>query len=179
MIDLAILGLLHERPRHGYELKTCLLDLGSTRVSFGTLYPALRRLERRGFIAALRESGRRKAYRLTETGKIELDRILNAADSDEDRDFNMKLAFFRHLEPPARMRTLKRRRRQLAERLRTAQDAMQRSISHREDDPYAGALLRHNIQTTEADIEWLDRLIAFARTEQEIEIPRSLRGGRK
>jgi DNA-binding PadR family transcriptional regulator len=179
MIDLAILGLLHERPRHGYELKTHLLDLGFTRVSFGTLYPALRRLEKHGFIEALRQSGRRKAYRLTETGTLELERILNAADSDEDRSFNLKLAFFHHLDPAARLRTLKRRRRELVSRLRTAQEAVQRSTADGNDDPYAAALRRHNVHTTETEIEWLDQLIAFARTEQAHEVPRTLRGGNK
>ena len=52
MLELAILGLLQEQPRHGYELKKVLREtLGSFwGVSFGSLYPALRRLERSGAI---------------------------------------------------------------------------------------------------------------------------------
>jgi DNA-binding PadR family transcriptional regulator len=48
MLELAILGLLKEQPLHGYELKKRLGDtLGLLwGVSFGSLYPALRRLER-------------------------------------------------------------------------------------------------------------------------------------
>jgi DNA-binding PadR family transcriptional regulator len=168
--------MLREEARHGYEIKARLLDLGYARVSFGTLYPALRRLEKRGLIEALRQTGRRKAYRLTDGGAVELDRILNSADDDEDRSFNMRLAFFRYLEPAARLRTLKRRRRQLVERLRSSQGAIQRSISEGHDDHYTTALLRHNITTTEADIEWLDQLIGFARTEQITTVPRTLRG---
>jgi DNA-binding PadR family transcriptional regulator len=171
--------MLRGEPRHGYQIKARLLDLGYARVSFGTLYPALRRLEKRGLIEALRQSGRRKAYRLTDSGAVELDRILNSAEDDEDRSFNMKLAFFSYLEPPARLRALKRRRRQLGERLRTNQDAIQRSVSEGRDDHYTIALLRHNVTTTEADIEWLDRLIAFARTEQTATVPKTLRGEAK
>jgi DNA-binding PadR family transcriptional regulator len=104
MFDLAILGLLRKRPRHGYELKARLLELGFARVSFGSLYPALRRLEKRGFVEALRQSGRRKAYRLTDSGIGELARILDSAEDDEDRRFNMRLAFFQYLEPAARLR---------------------------------------------------------------------------
>ncbi len=177
MIDLAVLGLLRKHPRHGYELKARLLELGFSRVSFGTLYPALRRLEKRGFIEALRQSGRRKAYKLTPLGEDELARILDTADDDEDRRFNLRLAFFQYLEPAARLRTLKRRRNQLVGRLRTAQEALQRSTSEGQDDHYTAALLRHNIGTTEADIDWLDQLIAYARTEQEAEVPRPLTGG--
>jgi hypothetical protein len=75
-----------------------------------------------------------------------------------------------------RLRSLKRRRRQLVDRLGTAQEAGQRSISEAPGDYYTMALLRHNIETTEADIEWLNQLIAFARTEQEAQVPRPLGG---
>jgi len=52
MLEIAVLGLLREQPLHGYELKK---RLGETLgflwgVSYGSLYPALRRLEREGAI---------------------------------------------------------------------------------------------------------------------------------
>lgn len=52
MLELAVLGLLKEQPLHGYELKKRLSDtLGFLwGVSYGSLYPALRRLERDGAI---------------------------------------------------------------------------------------------------------------------------------
>ena len=53
MLDFAVLGLLMEQPRHGYELKRSLGELGFWKVSFGSLYPALRRLEKRGAIEAV------------------------------------------------------------------------------------------------------------------------------
>lgn len=177
MFDLAVLGLLRRRPRHGYELKVRLLELGIARVSFGSLYPALRRLEKHGFIEALRQSGRRKAYRLTAAGEQELARILGSAEDDEARRFDTRLAFFQYLEPAARLRSLKRRRNHLVSRLRTAQTALQHSNAEGPVDHYTAALLQHNIATTESDIAWLDQLIAYARTEQEVEVPRTLTGG--
>lgn len=52
MLELAILGLLKESPLHGYELKKRLNEtLGHVwGVSYGSLYPALARLERTGAI---------------------------------------------------------------------------------------------------------------------------------
>jgi DNA-binding PadR family transcriptional regulator len=52
MLDIAVLGLLKEQPLHGYELKKRLSEtLGFLwGVSYGSLYPALRRLEREGYI---------------------------------------------------------------------------------------------------------------------------------
>lgn len=55
MLELAILGLLHDQPLHGYELKKRLAEtLGSAwGGSFGSLYPALRRLQRAGAIESV------------------------------------------------------------------------------------------------------------------------------
>jgi DNA-binding PadR family transcriptional regulator len=55
VLELAILGLLKEQPLHGYELKKRLGDtLGFLwGVSYGSLYPALRRLEQSGAIASV------------------------------------------------------------------------------------------------------------------------------
>jgi DNA-binding PadR family transcriptional regulator len=55
MLELAVLGLLQEQPLHGYELKK---RLGETLgflwgVSYGSLYPALRRLEDDGAIESV------------------------------------------------------------------------------------------------------------------------------
>ncbi len=55
MLELAILGLLEEQELHGYELRK---RLGETlgflvSVSFGSLYPALARLEASGAVVAL------------------------------------------------------------------------------------------------------------------------------
>ena len=65
MLDLAILGLLEERELHGYEIRKQLLEhLGLlANVSFGSLYPALARLEAAGAVEAteLPPPGRRAA----------------------------------------------------------------------------------------------------------------------
>jgi DNA-binding PadR family transcriptional regulator len=52
MLELAILGLLEENDLHGYELRKRLGDLLGLRlaISFGSLYPALGRLEKAGLV---------------------------------------------------------------------------------------------------------------------------------
>lgn len=54
MLDMAILGLLEDRDLHGYEIRRQLRDnLGIlANVSFGSIYPALTRLEKAGAVAA-------------------------------------------------------------------------------------------------------------------------------
>src|SRR6266545_4799832 len=65
MLELAILGLLKERSMHGYQLSKRLTDTlgGFWRVSYGSLYPTLRRLERDGAVERVfdgQEVGRRR-----------------------------------------------------------------------------------------------------------------------
>ena len=54
MLDMAILGLLEERDLHGYEIRRQMRDnLGLlANVSFGSIYPALTRLEKAGAVRA-------------------------------------------------------------------------------------------------------------------------------
>ena len=112
MLELAILGLLKELPLHGYELKKRLNDnLGHLwGVSYGSLYPALARLEKAGAIEVIdppvsastipatgsisgeaaaarlrrrpRPSGRtRKAYRIASRGQALFTELLQAEPS--------------------------------------------------------------------------------------------------
>ena len=58
MLDLAILGLLEERDLHGYEIRRQLREhLGLlANVSFGSIYPALTRLEKSGAVVAAEDA---------------------------------------------------------------------------------------------------------------------------
>ena len=60
MLELAILGFLAEGPLHGYELRRRLAQLsGYTRpVSDGSLYPAINRLVRDGWLERHAEPGK-------------------------------------------------------------------------------------------------------------------------
>jgi DNA-binding PadR family transcriptional regulator len=55
MLEMAVLGLLKEQPMHGYDLRKRLRsDFGLlSSLSFGSLYPALARLERQGAVREL------------------------------------------------------------------------------------------------------------------------------
>jgi len=171
MLDLAILGLLREQPHHGYELKQQLAELGFWKVSFGSLYPAIRRLEKRGYIEALRSTGRRKSYRITDSGRTAFDEMLaeDPGQTEEDRRFQLRVAFFRYVEPTLRIQTLQRRRRQLVDRLGVSKSALRDATARRGSlDRYTQALMERSLRTTEADIEWLDELIAAERSTQPI-----------
>src|SRR5207248_3821099 len=133
---------------HGYELKKRLSAAFGpfSSVSFGSLYPALNRLEAAGAVKAVealepqapraipmtgsmtgeaaafrarrepKRGGRaKKVYGITERGEKLFEELLEADSSsaDDDRGFNLRLAFCRYLPPDARLGMLERRRAQL------------------------------------------------------------------
>lgn len=169
MLELAVLGLLKEQPMHGYHLSRELTDSlgGLWRVSYGSLYPTLRRLERDGAIESEagdeRGARRKKVYRITETGEAMFLDLLQEAPQEgqaEDARFRMRLAFFRYLAPETRIRLLERRRQALQRRLSAVSASLR---ANREIDDYGAALIEHNRATIGSDISWLDGLIAAER----------------
>ena len=168
MLEFAILGLLREQPRHGYELRRTLADLGFWSVSFGSLYPAIKRLEKAGQIAVKSQSGRRKSYQITDSGEDRFAEMLNDETPDDERSFNLRLAFLRYLDPDTRIDVLERRRAHLVERLAVARDALKRGAERTRErmDRYTLALMEHGVASAEADIAWLDELIETERAEK-------------
>lgn len=75
--ELAILSLLAERPRHGYEIEQIIEQRGMrnwTEIGFSSIYYLLAKLENAGMIYSRMESSRgkgpaRKVYALTQTGR--------------------------------------------------------------------------------------------------------------
>jgi PadR family transcriptional regulator PadR len=78
-LDLLILKTLALAPQHGWAISERIQQISSDvlRVQQGSLYPALHRLERRGWIKAkwgVSDNNRRaKFYELTRTGRKQLD----------------------------------------------------------------------------------------------------------
>ena len=170
MLELAILGLLKERPMHGYELRKQLgqkLGLFWT-VSFGSLYPTLRRLEKRGAVAKVvaepQTSRRKQEYRITDVGEHEFLELLEegAGTGAEQEKFSLRLAFFRYLRPEIRIRLLERRKAYLEDKLDEGRRSLHRARRVRADT-YTMSLVRHGVETTAADIAWLDELIVAER----------------
>jgi DNA-binding PadR family transcriptional regulator len=173
MLELAILGLLFEAPVHGYELRKRLsVRLGGLRViSYGSLYPALRRLTRAGLIAE--ETGPaaegtwsrrgRRVYRITAEGKERFAELLADAGPQafDDDGFGVHLAFFSRTPAEIRMRILEGRRRAVEER----RDGLRAVLARAGEqiDRYTRELHQLGLDTTEREVRWLNELI---RSEQ-------------
>ncbi|RRR99636.1 PadR family transcriptional regulator [Glycomyces terrestris] len=185
MLELAILGLLHESPMHGYELRKRLLALlGAIRAAFsyGSLYPTLKRMRLRGLIveevpagdadakgAGARAAGEkpllsgrraRKVYRLTPEGKEHFAQLMADAgpESADEALFGVHFAFFSRTDPATRLRILEARRRRVEERRERIREALARTAERL--DAYGLELQRHGLETAEREVRWLNELIA-------------------
>jgi DNA-binding PadR family transcriptional regulator len=179
VLDLAVLGLLHESPMHGYELRKRLnAVLGAFRaLSYGTLYPCLKDLVARGWIVdshtspatQTASSGRaRIVYELTAEGKERFQELLAEAGPAawEDESFDVRFAFFARTDAAVRLRILEGRRTRLEERLDNVRVAATRARDRM--DGYTMALQQHGLDAAEREVRWLNELIETERrTPQE------------
>ena len=180
MLEFAILGVLHEAPMHGYELRKRLTALlGAFRAfSYGSLYPTLRRMQRAGWIVeedADKDPGNgrtatwgrraRRVYKITAEGKERFAELIADAGPQtfDDDGFGVHLAFFSRTPAEIRMRILEGRRRRVEERREGLRAALARAGE--QIDRYTQELHRMGLETSEREVRWLNELIAKEQAE--------------
>jgi DNA-binding PadR family transcriptional regulator len=178
VLELAVLGLLHQSPLHGYELRKRLATtLGAFRAfSYGSLYPCLKSLVAQGLIvgddaadaSAPAIAGKRAkiVYRLTAEGKEHLQNLLDEAGPAawEDENFGVHFAFFGQTDADVRLRILEGRRSRLEERLENVRVSAARARDR--FDTYTLELQQHGLESVEREVRWLNELIVTERTSQ-------------
>src|SRR6516165_6626061 len=157
MLDMAILGLLEERDLYGYEIRRQLRDhLGLlANVSFGSIYPALTRLEKSGAVVAT-DGGSASDPRTTAaappTGSLSGElAVLRARRSPGTRSRRGKKVY----------RITDAGRQLFTELL--ADGGATDSGARPDLDPYARSVVEHTTGGVTRDINWLDSLIASER----------------
>jgi DNA-binding PadR family transcriptional regulator len=183
VLEFAILGLLQQSPMHGYELRKQLAEvLGGLRsISYGSLYPALKRLHAAGLVStdepdrraplpadAPPLTGRRGkvVYTITAEGKERFAELVSQAGPEAYDDgglFGVHLAFFRHTAADVRLRILEGRRRTV-ERQR---DGLRSSLARTRErlDRYTLELQRHGLDSVDREVRWLSELIDSERRD--------------
>ena len=183
MLEFAILGLLHRSPMHGYELRKQLAEvLGGLRsISYGSLYPALRRMHAAGLVStdepdrrallpadAPALTGRRGkvVYTITAEGKERFHELVGQTGPEAYDDgglFGVRLAFFRHTAADARLRILEGRRRTVEQQ----REGLRASLARTRErvDRYTLELQRHGLESVDREVRWLNELIDTERRE--------------
>ena len=156
---------------HGYELRKRLnLMLGWGRVlSYGSLYPTLKKMLRRNLIEetapTMTPVSRRPriVYEVTDAGTAEFERLMSEVGPAawEDDTFGVRFAFFGRTDMEIRLRVLEGRRSRLQERLDRVQSQL--SMTEKEVDRYSAELQRHGVESAEREVQWLSELISAER----------------
>jgi DNA-binding PadR family transcriptional regulator len=177
MLELAILGLLQEAPMHGYELrKELATKLGTIRaaISYGTLYPTLKRLRTAGLISEtvpdedsippLTSKRGRVVYKITADGKEHFAELLAQVGPEtyDDAGFGVHFAFFSRTDRATRLRILEGRRRRIEERREGLREVLARATDRL--DAYTLELQRHGLDACEREVRWLEELITNERS---------------
>jgi DNA-binding PadR family transcriptional regulator len=189
VLDLAILGLLEERELHGYEIRRRLREhLGLlANVSFGSIYPALSRLEAAGAVEVIQEAPSSAPPAVPPTGSLSGElAVLRARRRNAPRARRSKKVF-RITAEGRRMFTdlltngsaddarsfglrlafarhlAPQARLSLLERRRSLlveRLGEARATGGGDLDIYARSVVEHTAEGLDRDIAWLDRLIA-------------------
>jgi DNA-binding PadR family transcriptional regulator len=190
MLELAVLGLLKDKQMHGYELRKQLgAMLGPFwQVSWGSLYPALRRLAKSGAVEKVTDetpkkrttkrarttvratktkaarnttisSGRRKTvYRITPLGDEMFAEMLEETAAAADAEHFTLKLAFFRYLPPESRVALLERRRAYLQEKLAQFKSNMRDYKERIDS-YTLALHDHGMASTQSDIDWIDELI--------------------
>lgn len=194
LLDLAILGLLKENDLHGYELSKrlgAILGPGA-RVSFGSVYPALGRLERAGAVAVAgarsltgvpatgslegelstfrhlrgRPAGkagrRRKVYTITDEGAALFDRLLTTEPKGDGDRQFSVRLMFATYLLPQARLSMLERRRRQLQDRLGAESGTEKEY---EKGSYMRLVLDHDREAVQHDLAWVERLIEWERVE--------------
>ncbi len=163
LIELPILAVLAKQPMHGYDIRRLLSPMEGLvgAASYGSIYPMLKQLRKRGHIGATRGEAERGperiTYRITSTGR----RRLAGLFADDKTAFALKLLFFGRASSRTRLCVLQKQRRAWAKQLESRRATTQ-AMADRIGTRYRQALLERMFDQLKRDIAWIDRLIAQA-----------------
>ncbi|HYN88139.1 MAG TPA: PadR family transcriptional regulator [Ardenticatenaceae bacterium] len=156
----AILGLLAQRPMHGYEIDS-EFEQGLRRichVNISQIYAYLKNLEDRGWVryeTVLQERNpAKKVYHLTEEGQAELMHWLShpvEAERQIRDDFLTKLFFCQHLRPDALRDLIENQKRIFQRHLNEVLAAGQYPM-----DYFTRLLYESGLRHARVDLEWIE-----------------------
>jgi DNA-binding PadR family transcriptional regulator len=171
--ELAILTLVAEAPRHGYEIEQIIQERGMrewTEVGFSSIYYLLKKLARAGLVESrLQEAAHgpaRKVYDLTGAGRQALQAaLLEALSMPEPRPSRLMLAIgnLPTLPPAQAVAALGQYRDHLADR----RDHVRQRREAQQPLPYfVDALFDHSLVLIQAEIDWIERFVEQIRENE-------------
>jgi len=166
--ELILLGLLRERPRHGYEIKKQIREILSlfAGVELKSIYYPLRILEKRGLVVQrASKQGRRPqrfVYELTPKGESRFNALLAESLLKLTRpqfSLDVSLYFLRYIKPEVAKRRLHARIYILKKLGQDLSQMLESQSAGCKKDPSLLRILRHNLKMLEAESKFLSEII--------------------
>jgi PadR family transcriptional regulator AphA len=165
-LKYALLGLLAEKPKYGYEIKQEFEGaLGNVwSVAYGQLYPTLRRLSEMQWVTKETAPGKKAAekniYSITPKGRRKLDewllRPLRSSYKVKD-EFTLKFMFFDKLPRDKVLEYLKQQQKKTVMQKENFQRTL---VSIKEElSFFLQAIIRKGIIHLEAENQWLEEVV--------------------
>jgi DNA-binding PadR family transcriptional regulator len=165
--ELVLLGLLKERPKHGYELKKEVKEISSLFAGLDSqsIYYPLKAMEKKDFLikraSKLGKRPERLVYKLTPKGEARFKNLLTHSFlyfKKPQFSLDLCLFFLNHVKPKVARRRLRARMLildKLSRELRQTVNSLEKnrkpfSLSH---------ILRHNLEMVETEKRFLSNLI--------------------
>jgi DNA-binding PadR family transcriptional regulator len=176
--ELAILSLLAEQPRHGYELENAIETRGMrdwTEIGFSSIYYILKKLEGQGWIQSRLEQGTgrgpaRRVFTVTQAGMQAWQEGNRAALSEPQNchsSFQLGLAYLPSLPPQEARSALGQYRQRLAER--RAYVLARREAGRTHMPPHVEAMFDLSLTLIDAELGWVENYLAQMETGNERE----------
>jgi hypothetical protein len=164
--ELVLLGLVAERPRHGYELEIVITERGVrawTALGFSSIYYVLNKLESRGLVSSVRPSGQdkgRRTYTLTPAGVVSCVGGTRAALELVPPMHNAVLIGMANspLLPAGQVtESLRRRRNSVVARIESTRAARAKQEPL---ETFVGAIFDHGIAMLQAELAWIENTLS-------------------
>ena len=165
--ELLFLGILKESPKHGYEIKKRIREIGENLAleTVCSIYYPLRILEKNGLVTKKRgkEGNRPKKYTyfLTKKGSERFMELLEQSLLVIKRpnfDINVSLYFLPYVDKKVAMRRLEARQNflnKIKEGVLKIKEAQSQNI-----EPRIAAILDHNLSLVQAEMDFVSKIIA-------------------
>ena len=164
--ELAILSLVAQRPRHGYEIEQVIEARGMrewTEVGFSSIYYLLKKLERKGYVqpqqVAAERGPARKVYHITPAGEKAVDESALDALSVPRRcyqQFILGLAILPRIGHKDVLNSLGKYQTDLHAR----RESMQIRLERQRPLPYfVEAMFDYSLTLVSAEIDWVEKFI--------------------
>jgi DNA-binding PadR family transcriptional regulator len=172
--ELAILGLMAEGPRHGYQVEQDIAARGMrdwTEIGFSSIYYVLNKLEAAGWLESRpavpappgKRGPARKIYALTEAGRAAYRTAVHqrlARPRPRSADFALALANLPAVPPDEAHAAIESQRAALAERLLQVQTKQKRDQQAAVSlPPHVEALFSYSTAQMAAELDWLTRFL--------------------